>query len=830
MVRILPVLVILLLCFTVLANKTNAQGSITKKVTILVTDAATGKPVEGAEVKFKALIGKLVKKTNAEGKAVFDMLVATGGTLNWKYTITYPNTSTTYKPFSGEIKLTSGQDVYDYTASMQPDVKKVSFKIADDKRQPLTDAVVKLKDDNGNEFTSKSDANGVAGFDLPPGANYRNATLTIVKNGFNDYTVPVEVNEQTSQVAIVAQLSSTVMIVDGTGGISKPENKQFEPTTNLTPTAMPPGYYPIPKNPNPVWGPYKPECDENPLASVPTYTPLSVEDEKTLLDNISSSCLGAAGEAVNSLVDVTENIIGVSSKLTAVWSQAFQNKQPSQIIQATQKMYDDTKKITEEERDKTKKAVDDAVEKTKELLDKMKELAAGPEMYAISCMWDGMKDYAIPEDLAKLKKSTETFDKAKTAMQEKLEAMEKRVLSGESLKWADKELFTDWKDVKENVGKTTSGLNLIVSYISNPKKILPYETQINLSISTAEKLMGTLLTDCQVRECDRQISQGITVGQASLTAARKYAAQMKKGESKWREIINDYVYKNFKPEDRGWEHYGKDDFRRELLPQGAYGSWINYHNEAIVAEKEVPKFETLLRRLSELCKKIQPLAATLNERVNKYETIYSKGLIAVENCKLDEAAVYIKELQSLENGECGHFFPKPFGKTKSEELDIKIKAAKQTGKCKTEKGVYTLKEVIVQESNQYYKLSETEFLYHSAKGDLVFTLQTRPPAALNPKQTFTVDMAAKTHDPTPIMEYQSMFKWTSNTGERIFGAADKFVIVGNYESKIVPAANGTLKITVPEFTGTEIILHVEVGSAGGRSVYDWLKFVYVRTN
>ena len=673
-------LLVLLFFAAVVPGKLVAQNPW-KKVTITVTDAVMGKPVEGAEVMFKTLFIKTRKQTNSEGKAVFNMLLTTES-LNMNYTVTYPAGVKTYKVYTGTISLVSSKDDYEYSAPVQSNSRMVSFRISDDKRQPMSDATVTLSGDNGHEAKARTDASGTVNFDIQQDIQYKNAMITVAKEGFNNYSVPVEINTQTSQVSVVAPLAANTIVVGSEPVKPKDKAELPGPTGNVVITGMPPGYSPTPPNPVPLWGPYIPSCNGNPLVGVPEYTPLGVEAEKTLLDYVSTTCIGAAGEAVDALVDLTENIGNVSTKLSAVWEQAFQVRngmQLNQVAQKIDKLTGDTRKIVNEDYAKTKKSVDDAVEKTQKLYENMKALAAGPEMYALNCIWDGFKDFAIPEPLLKLKSSTEAFGKAQTAMQEKMEAIKKRVESGTPLAYSDKELFTNWKDVTENVEKTSSGLNLVYSYISDPVKILPYETQVSLAIRTAETMIGTLMTDCQIREVDRQIRQGISTGQSLLSAARKRAAQMKKGESKWREIINDFAFKNFTPENRGWEHFQPNDYRLLMLPQNDYNMFVKYHNEGIDAEKEAIRLEEPLKKLGALCAKIQPMAATLNVRVNKYEALYTKGLIALDTCKLEEAREYAKQLQSLENSECGHFFPKPFGKTKSEELSAKIFDAKNRG-------------------------------------------------------------------------------------------------------------------------------------------------------
>src|SRR5206468_2193709 len=118
----------------------NAQGNVHKTVTISVVDEVTGKPVEGAEIRFRTLIGKLAKKTNAAGKATFDLYLLGKQSYDWKYTVTEPGSNPAHKNFSSTITLLDSKDVYDYTASLQPTVapsvqpeaRKVSFKIADE--------------------------------------------------------------------------------------------------------------------------------------------------------------------------------------------------------------------------------------------------------------------------------------------------------------------------------------------------------------------------------------------------------------------------------------------------------------------------------------------------------------------------------------------------------------------------------------------------------------------------------------------------------------------------------------------------------------------------
>lgn len=811
-----------------------------KKVTITVLDNQTQHPIDGAEIMFKSLIAKTVKKTNSEGIAVFDMLMITDK-LNMNYAVKLPPGTKSYKPYSGSIALEMGRDSYEYSALLQSNNKTVSFKISDDKRQAIANATVKLNDESGLTAESNSDANGVANFEFAPDVQFKNPTLTVAKQGFADYAVPVEINNQTSQVSVVAPLATNTIMAEEIKEPARPKTELLGPTDNGNSSSLPLGYSVAPRNPVPLWGPYFPNCEGNPLDAVPSYTPLAVEDEQTLFDNLSKSCLGSLTDAVDALVDLTENVARVSTKFDAIWEQSFQAKNMKQLDQvpgAVDKTTADLKKLVEDEKANTSKAISEAVSKTTEMIEKMKELAAGPEMFAVSCLWSGFKDYAIPEPLLKMKSATQAFGKAQTAMLTKLEAIKTRVNSGESLKYSDKELFTNWKDVNENIEKTNSGLNLIYSYVKNPSQILPYETQVNLAISKAESLLSTMMTDCQIREADRQIKQGISAGQALLLATRKRAAQMKKGESKWREIINNYVIANFKPEDRGWEYYDSNDFRLQLLPVNDYNTFVKYHNEAIFASKEAIRLEEPLKKLGELCAKLKPMAATLNERLSKYESIYSKGLLALDDCKLEEVNSCINQLQSLENSECGHFFPRPYGKTASQELSAKLFDAKKSGKCVevVPPGAYVLTRTDITTSNDWIKFDEKSL--QSFESDdknnkfpsTSFNLLTPVPTTLIPGKSIKIDISGTCqNEKTSFTYHPYLYFKGDNVGYNYgYDSGTTKTSVGRdpIDKHFIASAKGTMEVAVPADAGKEIILCLRVRWSEEGSTYYWVDYYY----
>ncbi len=466
----------------------------------------------------------------------------------------------------------------------------------------------------------------------------------------------------------------------------------LEPTTNTITTPLP-STWPVHVNTIQTSGPYNPGCSASPLSEVPEFSSWNVPEDKNLLEGITESCLGSAGDAINSLVDLIGNLEQLTSKTSAFWNQQVNNCN-SQHKPIGDEMVKFAKNNDNQEQIK-KIAATDAYEKIKTLYENMLKLAEGPELYAVSCIWSGVKDYAketsggqIMNDLNNIKKTTENFDKAKKAVQGKIQSFRDRISKGGSITMADRALFTDWEDIKKNIESTTKGLNLLAAYVSNPKKLLSYETQAEMAVSSVQSKITSLMGDCQIKACDEELKNGILAGQEALVGARKNTAQTHKNEDKWRQRINDEVTKNYSQEMRSWEYMESNDIRLDGI-RTMYDTWVRWHNDRINAEMEVKKTEHTLTKLGELCSSLEAIAGTVNGRISDYENIYYKGRDAVAACEIKNAESAVNQLRNLENSACGYFFPKLSGITYSEDLLEKIRVAKETGKCKQDKNSCT---------------------------------------------------------------------------------------------------------------------------------------------
>jgi hypothetical protein len=649
----------LLAILFLLASHTNAQQpSSVKKITITVIDGSTGKAIVNAEVRLRGvLLGNKKKNTDVEGKAFFEItpLLST-----IKVEIT---DGVAHKTYSTEIPVNNNQNDYTVAARLEPNYKKIVITARDASNKPIPNATITVLNEN-----RISDDKGTISFNVSLAENLKKLPVTVSRTGYKplSFTIDIDQNpDQQVQAVSMEKLTSSGESYDMAG-----------PTSTGINTAIDPGYVPPPPKANasviPLWGPYTPQCSVSPITEVPEYSSFFVEDEKDLLDYVGESCLGTASDAVNSLADLMTNIEKTVSDFRSVFS-SFRSDPSSQ-------MFTNAKKVADENAASLQKAGKDSYDKGKALYEAMQKFAGGPELYALNCMWSGMKKFAEAQpggkelqEMNKIKKTSESFEKATKAMQDKLKSIQDKLSSGASLTSADQKLFTDWSDVQSNVEATNSGLNLLVAYISDPKKLMPYDMQAEWALSAAESMASTLITDCQIRECDKKIKEGIAAGQKSLAAARKYKAQMTKNESKWRQRVNDYMK-------IGWENMSGDDPRlAHVKPQ--WENWAKYHNEKIDAENKIENVEKTLTKLGELCTKLQSIAPTLNERVNKYERIYLDGLIAAEKCEFGKAESFLQQLQQAENSSCGHFFPKPYNITKSQELRKKIDQWKKDQKC-----------------------------------------------------------------------------------------------------------------------------------------------------
>jgi len=554
----------------------------------------------------------------------------------------------------------------------QTETRKFSILITNEQKQPVANADVELVDNFGKVLKSKTNNEGIASFDIGPVENYSGGRARITR-GTNRFDSPVFINNRLKLLTIEMP-DDMVIITDGW------DDKEIfdlkEPTVNNEVSTDKSIYAQVKFSESIPFGPYTAICEVNPLATVPTYEGGSVESEKTLLDAISGSCLGAADEAVNSLVDLTYSTVGIKNKLQAIYVEEMMKGK----LRSGQKSAEN---LVKEDGPKIKAAIADAIEKTKGLYEVMEKIAAGPELYVVTCVWDGIVKYFVPEGILKVKKAAESFGKAKVAMSDKIAALKDRYAKYDSLQLKDKDLLTNWSDVTENIEKTFEGLNILLGYAKNPRKAFTsYESQAQHALSSVESMMNKVTDDCKIIDLDKKVKEGIEAGQAALTSKRKFAAQMAKEEGNWKRKINEISGTT------PWYPFGQEDVvwpADAMAPLASIESqWrqlVPYHNERVNAQKDVARITSLLSKLAEMCRNTQSAAEIINQKIERYEQLYVKGCETADKCDFSNAYIVVSQLQEQERSACGHFYPRPFGFIKSENLKNRIERNKQG--CKT---------------------------------------------------------------------------------------------------------------------------------------------------
>lgn len=554
----------------------------------------------------------------------------------------------------------------------QTETRKFGILITNEQKKAVVNADVELVDNFGKVLKSKTNNEGIANFDIGPVENYSSGRARITR-GVNTFDSPVFINYRLKMLTIEMP-EDMVIITDGWDDNKITELK--EPTINTKVSTDKSIYSTIKFSESIPFGPYTALCEVNPLASVPTYDKNAIESEKTLLDAISESCLGAADEAVNSLVDLTFSTVGIKNKLQAIFEEEMMKGKLSSVQKSVES-------LKNEDGPKIKAAIENAIEKTKGLYEVMEKIAAGPELYIISCMWDGIVKYYVPEGILKVKKAAESFGKAKEAMSNKIAALKDRYAKYDSLQMKDKELLTNWSDITENIKKTSEGLNILLGYVKNPRKAFTsYESQAKNALSLAESMINKVTDDCKIIDLDQKMKEGIEAAQAALTSKRKFAAQMGKEEGKWKDKINEIS--GTKP----WYPFGQEDVvwpANAMAPLiGIESQWVQlvpYHNERVNAQKDVERITNLLSKLAEMCRRTQSASEIINQKIEKYEQLYVKGCEAADKCDFSNAFIIVSQLREQERSACGHFYPRPFGFIKSENLKNRIERNKQN--CKT---------------------------------------------------------------------------------------------------------------------------------------------------
>jgi hypothetical protein len=554
----------------------------------------------------------------------------------------------------------------------QGESRKFTLLITNEKKEPLTGADVQLESNDGSILAGKTNKDGLIDFQIKDWRDYTSGRA-IIKKGSNRFESPVYLNYRLNRLTIEVP-EDMVIMVDDLDDWKKEDQK--EPTIDnpaADPRLLLKAQFPVlPME----YGPYTTECDPNPLATVPLFDYTSVESEKTLADAVAGACTEAASDAVNSLVDLTYTMAAIKSKLEAIWRDALAKR-------SFRPGYTAIKSMIDTDGPTTRAAISDATEKLKTIYEEMEKLAAGPELYVATCVWDGIKKYFVPADILKMKKSTENFGKAKEALGKKIIELDVRSRSAEPYSVNDRSLFTDWGEVTENLEKTKDGLSVLVSYARSPRKMLTsYESQAQYALQQAEGMLNTVNNDCRIAELDKQLKTGLEMMKSLLATKRKFAAQMHKEEGKTKDRIN--ALAGNKP----WYPFG---YETKPIPRNAmapligietqWPQFVAYHNERIEADNESKRLEAFLLRIAAVCQQVTPIASALNQKVALYEQLYLSGCEKADNCDFPNAEQIVSQLRTAERSACGHFYPHPFGFLKSENLAKRI--LREREHCKT---------------------------------------------------------------------------------------------------------------------------------------------------
>lgn len=718
-------------------------------------------------------------------------------------------------------------------AYAQKDTRKISIRITNSDLKPQIGARVELIDNNGKSLFSSTDKFGVAWFDIyGASALYTRARTIVTTKESNRFEQPITLGIRQTRFNVEVP-DDMVIMVDGTKTSDK---GLFDPTENVHVSKVPP----MPHIEEVTWGPYTPDCDNNPLASVPEFSSFAVEDESLLLDQIGTECFGAAEDVVTAMVDLTKGITSLGLKAGALYTQLSQRPVSNAVLTKGE--------AAGNEIQKTQAAVGVAYENSKALYEAMTSIAEGPEMYAITCMWSGIKKYATPEDVTKMQKALGSFQKAKSAMQKKVQALATlKASKQQGVTAAAMAQLKDWDDINTNVSKSWDGLNMMIAFVNNPEKLLPNEQQANLALSNLEPNIGTLLGDCRIRAMDEQAKDGIEAAKSALAASRKSSAQMAEKERKWRDAMTEAAGT------RPWYNPG---FEGREIPQnamapvigteGAWAQYVAYHNEKVNADKSVQRIGITLGKLTEMCSRIQSYAPTLNKLVEDYNALYAKGTEAVVKCDFQTTEDVVAKLKYQEGTACGHYYPSNFGVTRGQELENRMNAMKRFGNCSTpavakkpNTGRYGLvkKEIGLcpaPSENNYGVVSCSE-----AEGSSIFDYKgkepyeadahivvnfSRPPSTLKPGDEIevSVDVNAKvTGKDVPYIGVSG--KWSTEGAAEIVSGQSAF---GGYASdgKLYPQGSQTYKIKIGE--GSKIVFWTTTNGFAFGTGGKWYACIY----
>jgi len=625
-----------------------------KKISITVTDAVTGKPVENADVSFKGLIFRQKKKTGVDGKAVAEIYLASD---YQKIDINVTDTAkgSGHKSYQTSVTLVKGQDIYDLAAQVKPAFKKITIAVVDDKNVPLSYAEVTIK---GNpDQTVNATANGTAIFVVPYPEPNTISSLIIKKEGYEDFKTNVDLSSQNPDAPVLTALkkgSSSSSSYD----VAKPPT-MLDPTSNVNTGIM------DSKNSNETGEttttlPFTPACNKDPLSTVPSYNSFFVENGKTASDYITQSCLGFTWDAVNTLTDLVVDPPKFNLSDTTRWKEMGTAK--------------------------------DIFDKLKAFYDKVNKIPKDPIDYTVQCIYGGLEKYVIagaPELLQPIKNietSIDDYKQAKKDINDKFDAIQKKIDKNEQVDYLEElksmDKFQGIKKMTNAYTSLKSTHTLMSTLLYEPEKLLPYEQQAANMISRLKIKMDNITSNCQLAEANSLLQEATQAGQLALAGARKAQAQAQKQTSKLNDEIN-VIMANRHPGFGNWQDkgaaYGEIGLPDDI--KGQYREWVAATNKLNEQKLHTTSLTNQLQTLTDECGHLEQVANAMNKLVGKYNDTYSEAMRMVSNCKLDDAEKKITDLQFIETADCGKLLNKSGTEPLSKRLSKLISDIKKADAC-----------------------------------------------------------------------------------------------------------------------------------------------------
>lgn len=197
----------LLLIVALTSQNIFCQPTFTKTINVFVTDAASGRPIDGAKVTYQGMLTNQTKTAGADGKVTFEiplignsatatLLVNDGAFINAHKDQTIP------------VTLVKDQAVYNIQVALKSDYKRITVTVVDDDtKEAIQDVSVVLSGiREGKDEKAQTDGRGIASIDVLLMTRTFKVMMVISKLGYETMNTSIQVNEKTDQYAVTISL------------------------------------------------------------------------------------------------------------------------------------------------------------------------------------------------------------------------------------------------------------------------------------------------------------------------------------------------------------------------------------------------------------------------------------------------------------------------------------------------------------------------------------------------------------------------------------------------------------------------------------------------